>query len=61
MVSRPQEIEPTVEVTSLLQTDEAGHSGFLSPLPGDDSEAVFLLSVAAAGSTRRCSISGCRT
>jgi hypothetical protein len=38
---------------ALLQTDEAGLSGFLSPLPGDDSEAVFRLDVSATGRTRR--------
>jgi hypothetical protein len=38
---------------ALLQTDETGTSSFLSPLPGDDTEAVFLLSIAARGTTRR--------
>jgi hypothetical protein len=38
---------------ALLQTDETGASSFLSPLPGDRAEAVFPLTVAARGSTRR--------
>jgi hypothetical protein len=38
---------------ALLQTDETGASSFLSPLPGDDTEAVFLLTIAAQGNTRR--------
>ncbi len=38
---------------ALLQTDESGISSFLSALPGDDSEAVFPLTIAAVGSTRR--------
>jgi hypothetical protein len=38
---------------ALLQTDEAGHSSFLPPLAGDDSEAVFRLDVSSTGSTRR--------
>jgi hypothetical protein len=37
---------------ALLQTDETGVSTFLSPMPGDDTEAVFLLSIAAQGTRR---------
>jgi hypothetical protein len=37
---------------ALLQTDETGVSTFLSALPGDDTEAVFLLSIAAQGTRR---------
>ena len=38
---------------ALLQTDETGASSFLAPQPGDHTEAVFLLSIAAQGATRR--------
>jgi hypothetical protein len=38
---------------ALLQTDESGVSDFLSPQPGDDTEAVFVLPVSARGATRR--------
>lgn len=37
---------------ALLQTDETGASSFLSPLPGDDSEAVFRLNIATQGTQR---------
>ena len=53
-VSHPRVIVPRRPgVTyALLQTDEAGVSTFLSPMPGDHTEAVFLLNVAAQ-TTRR--------
>jgi hypothetical protein len=38
---------------ALLQTDENGVSCFLAPQPGDDTEAVFRLNIAAPGRTRR--------
>jgi hypothetical protein len=38
---------------ALLQTDETGASSFLLPASNDDEEAVFRLTVAAQGSTRR--------
>jgi hypothetical protein len=38
---------------ALLQTDETGTSSFISSLPGDDTEAVFPLTIAAVGTTRR--------
>jgi hypothetical protein len=55
MTTHPRVIVPRRSgVTyALLQTDEAGVSSFLSPQPGDDSEAVFLLSVSRQGTTRR--------
>lgn len=55
LVTHPRVIVPRRPgVTyALLQTDETGASGFLAPQPGDDSEAVFRLSVAGKGSTRR--------
>lgn len=55
MVTHPRVIVPRRHGVSyaLLQTDEACVSSFLSPLPGDDTEAVFLLRVSAQGTTRR--------
>ncbi|HEX6639443.1 MAG TPA: hypothetical protein VF033_17435 [Steroidobacteraceae bacterium] len=55
MVTHPRVIVPRRPgVTyAVLQTDETGTSSFLLPQPGDDSEAVFLLTVAAQASTRR--------
>jgi hypothetical protein len=55
MVTHPRVIVPRRHgVTyALLQTDETGMSSFLSPQPGDVSEAVFLLNVAGRGSTHR--------
>ncbi len=55
MVTHPRVIVPRRHgVTyALLQTDETGVSSFLSPQPGDVSEAVFLLNVAGRGATRR--------
>lgn len=55
MVTHPRVIVPRRHgVTyALLQTDETGASRLLSPQPGDDTEAVFLLSVAGEGATRR--------
>lgn len=55
MVSHPRVIVPRRHgVTyALLQTDETGTSSFIAPQPGDESEAVFRLSVAAEGATRR--------
>lgn len=55
MVSRPRVIVPRRAgvAYALLQTDETGASSFLSPSPGDRTEAVFPLTVAARGSTRR--------
>jgi hypothetical protein len=55
MVTHPRVIVPRRHgiTYALLQTDETGVSRFVSPQPGDDSEAVFLLRVSAEGCTRR--------
>ena len=53
-VAHPRVIVPRRPGVSyaLLQTDETGASSFLAPVPGDDTEAVFLLSIAAQGTRR---------
>jgi hypothetical protein len=55
VVTHPRVIVPRRQgvAYALLQTDEWGTSSILAPLPGDDSEAVFPLTIAAAGATRR--------
>jgi hypothetical protein len=55
VVAHPRVIVPRRHSVTyaMLQTDETGASSFLAPQPGDDSEAVFRLNIAAQGTTRR--------